>query len=146
MTKTTCEIVAGLGTVAAEAALGMAAPAVASAVPVPHYAAMGDHLLLPPTLDGRSYGALFLDLQTSDNPDVVDVNFFLIGTYGAARGCDVRVYTGSLNGISPGMPQYAAVSGGPTTIPLHACRGLSMVSAAATQPFGMGGSYVRLVP
>ncbi|QDQ99516.1 hypothetical protein FO059_18135 (plasmid) [Tomitella fengzijianii] len=140
-------ITAGLAGLAAAASIGTAAAPTAAAAPVPHFAALGDHLLLPPTLDGHCYGTLFVDLQTTANPDVVDVNFVPTGTYGAAPGCDVRVYAAALSGLNPGAPTYATVSGGTTTIPIHAGRGLSMVSVAAVQPFGMGGGgYVWLAP
>lgn len=124
---------------AAVAGIGIAAPATASAAPAPHYASLGDHLVLPPTLDGQCSGTLFVDLQTTPDPDIVDVNFVPTGTYGSVPGCDVQVYAAALSGINPGAPQYTTVSEGPTTVPLHAGRGLSMVSVAAQQPFGMGG-------
>ncbi len=146
MSTTMRKFAASLGAVAAAAGLGIAAPS-ASAAPAPHLAALGDHLLLPPTLDGQCYGSLFVDLQTTGNPDVVNVNFVPTGTYGSAPGCDVHVYAAALSGINPGAPTYATVSGGPTTIPLPAGRGLSLVSVAATQPFGMGGGgYLWLAP
>ncbi len=141
------KIAAGLGAVTATVGSAVLAPTVTMAAPVPHYAALGDQLVLPPTLDGQCYGSLFVDLQTSAHPDVVDVNFIPTGTYGSAPGCDVRVYAAALSGISPSVPRYATVSGGPTTIPLRAGRGLSLVSVAAQQPFGMGGGgYVWLQP
>lgn len=144
---TTRELAAGLGAVAAAAGVAAAAPAVASAAPVPHYAALGDHLLLPPTLDGRCHGTLFVDLQTTANPDVIDVNFIPTGTYGAAPACDVHTRLGVISGVNFGGSRDAIVSGGPTTVPLHVGRGLSAVTVAATQPFGMGGGgYLWLQP
>ncbi|GAA4825111.1 hypothetical protein [Tomitella cavernea] len=140
-------ITAGLAGLTAAAGVGVASAPAAAAAPVPHYAALGDHLLLPPTIDGRCYGTLFVDLQTTADSDVVDVNFVPTGTYGSAPGCDVRVYAAGLSGVNPGAPIYATVSGGTTTVPIHAGRGLSLVSVSAVQPFGMGGGgYVWLAP
>lgn len=144
---TTRKVGAALGAVAAAAGVGVAAPATVSAAPVPHYAPIGDHLLLPPTLDGHCYGTLFVDLQTTSNPDVVDVRFVPTGTYGAAPGCDVHTRLGVVSGINFGGGRDAIVSGGPTTVPLHVGRGLSAVTVAATQPFGVGGGgYLWLAP
>ncbi len=140
-------ITAGLAGLAAAASIGAAAAPAAAAAPVPHYAAMGDHLLLPPTLDGHCYGTLFVDLQTTADPDVVDVNFVPTGTYGSAPGCDVHTRLAVISGINPSGSRDAIVAGGPTTVPMRVGRGLSMVSVAAVQPFGMGGGgYLWLAP
>ena len=142
--RNTISVLAAAG---AAAGIATAAPSAAAADPVPHWATLGDHLLLPPTIDGHCYGSLFVDLQTTPDPDVVDVNFVPTGTYGSVPNCDVRVRAAALSGINPGAPHYATVAGGPTTIPLRAGRGLSLVTVMAEQPLGMGGGgYLWLQP
>lgn len=139
-----------LATLAAGAAIAagvsLAAAPAASAAPVPHWASLGDHLLLPPSPDGVCHGTVFADLQTSPNPDVVTVNLIPTGTYGSHPQCDVDVRFGVLSGLGS-QSIDATVSGGPTTVDVHAGRGLSMLTVSGTNPFGMGGGgYVWLQP